>query len=176
MRSLNKPVFYLGTLLCLLGAASAATAALTVIFDNGQAKSLSVFLGPLETAKAENDQPYSERKQLGAADLQSLLPIRSPGFTPGKLKSRTHNVPFARPFFLIGSDEWSQSWLVQHRKALKDLGAVGMLVEATSLEDLRAIASLAEGLPITPASGSDIAKAIGISHYPVGITTERIWQ
>ena len=176
MQSLQKLLFCLVTLLCLLGAASVATAALTVIFDNGQAQSLSVFLGPLATDEAEKDPAYSKSRQLGAADLQSLLPIRSPGLTPGKLRPRAHKVPFARPFFLIGSDGWSQRWLIQHREALKDLGAVGMLVEATSIEDLRVIARLAGGLPITPASGSDIAKAFGISHYPVGITAERIWQ
>ncbi len=56
------------------------------------------------------------------------------------------------------------------------MGAVGLLVEATSIEDLRAIAELADGLPITPASGSDIGKALGISHYPAGISGGRIWQ
>ena len=56
------------------------------------------------------------------------------------------------------------------------MGAVGLLVEATSLEDLRAIAEIADGLPITPASGSDIAKALGIAHYPAGISGGRIWQ
>ena len=56
------------------------------------------------------------------------------------------------------------------------MGALGMLVEASSVEDLRNIARLAEGLPITPASGSDIAKAIGIAHYPFAISGGRIWQ
>ncbi len=163
-------------LLCLLGIASFAAAQLTVIFDTGQAKPLSVFLGPLATGEGENEPADSVSQQLGAADLESLLPIRSPDLTPGKLKFRAHNVPFARPFFLIGSDAWSKRWLVQHRKALKEMGAVGLLVEARSIEDLRAIARLADGLPMTPASGSDIAKAIGIAHYPVGITAEHIWQ
>ena len=176
MRSIPKSVACVVTLLCLLGTASVASAELTVIFDNGQGRPLSDFLGPLKSARAEKDHAYAESRQLGAADLKSLLPIRSPGLTPGKLRPRGHNVPFARPFFLIGSDEWSKRWLVQHRKALKEMGAVGMLVEATSVEDLRAIARLAEGLPITPASGSDIAKAIGMAHYPVGISSERIWQ
>ena len=176
MRSMPKAVACLATLLCLLGTALVASAELTVIFDNGQAMSLSVFLGPLKGARAENERVADKNKQLGAANVQLLLPIRSAGLTPGTLTSRRHSVPFARPFFLIGSGEWSKRWLVQHRKALKEMGAVGMLVEATSLEDLRAIARLAEGLPITPASGSDIAKAIGIAHYPVGISSGRIWQ
>ncbi len=163
-------------LLCLLGTASFASAELTVIFDNGQARPLSDFLGPLDSVKSDKVRSIIDKQQLGAADVQSLLPIRSPGLTPGILNPRAHHVPFARAFFLIGSDAFSKRWLRQHRKALKQMGAVGLLVEATSLEDLRAIAKLADGLPITPASGSDIAKAIGISHYPAGISGGRIWQ
>ncbi len=163
-------------LVCFFGTVSFASAELTVIFDNGQARPLSDFLGPPDSVQPDKVPSYSQKPQLGAADVQSLLPIRSAGLTPGKLTARAHHVPFARAFFLIGSDALSKRWLKQHRKALEQMGAVGLLVEATSLEDLRAIAELADGLPITPASGSDIAKAIGISHYPAGISGGRIWQ
>lgn len=173
---LERPVVCLLLLVCLLGTVSLSSAQLIVIFDNGQAKPLSDFLGPLENAKAEKEPAMVESMLLGAADLENLLPIRSPGLTPGKLRTRVHSVPFARPFFLIGSDQFSKSWLVKHRKALKQMGALGMLVEASSVEDLRDIARLGEGLPITPASGSDIAKAIGITHYPFAISGGRIWQ
>lgn len=153
-----------------------AVAGLTVIFDNGQARPLAEFLGPLKSATTNNERVADKNKQLGAANMQLLLPIRSVGLIPGKVTARAHHVPFARAFFLIGSDDWSKRWLVQHRKTLKDMGAVGMLVEATTTEDLHAIARLADGLPITPASGSAIATAIGIDHYPVGISAGRIWQ
>ena len=176
MTSGEKAFAYLVTLLCLLGMPSLSTAQLTVIFDSGQTRPLSVFLGPLEATETEKEPVAAENTPLGAADLQSLLPIRSAGLTPGKLSTRRHSLPFARPFFLIGSDEFSKRWLLQHRKALKQMGAVGMLVEANSVEDLRDIAALADGLPITPASGTDIAMAIGISHYPLAISGGRIWQ
>ncbi len=173
---LETPVVCLLTLTCLLGTASLGSAQLTVIFDNGQGRPLSDFLGPLEIAKAEKEPAVMESRPLGAADLETLLPIRSPGLIPGKLTTRTHSVPFARPFFLMGSDQFSKRWLVKHRNALKQMGALGMLVEASSVEDLRDIARLAEGLAITPASGSDIARAIGVSHYPFAISGGRIWQ
>jgi len=66
--------------------------------------------------------------------------------------------------------------LQDHRERLNEIGAVGMLVQADSLEDLRVIAKLADGLSILPASGSDIAQALGISHYPVLISTHSIEQ
>lgn len=161
---------------CFLGTASFASAELTVIFDSGQTRPMSDFVGPLGSVQPDKVPSITQKPQLGAADVQSLLPIRSPKLTPGKISPRAHHVPFARAFFLIGSDAFSRRWLKQHRNALKQMGAVGLLVEATSLEDLRAIAELADGLPIIPASGSDIAKAIGIHHYPVAISAGRLWQ
>jgi len=70
----------------------------------------------------------------------------------------------------------SRQWLQDNRDRLKEIGAVGMLVHADSLEDLRVIAELADGLSILPASGSVIAQALGISHYPVLISTHSIEQ
>lgn len=175
IRHIPERLSRLIALLWFLCAFSVAAAELTVILDNGQARPMSDFVGPLSSVQP-NNTPSTEKPQLGAADVQSLLPIRSPGLTPGKISSRAHHVPFARAFFLIGSDAFSKRWLKQHQNALKQMGAVGMLVEATNLEDLRAIAELANGLPITPASGSDVAKALGIRHYPVGISAGRLWQ
>ena len=176
MQSITKRLGCLVVLLVLLGTASIAAVELIVIFDNGQARPLLDFLSPLDAGETDKVPKYPENLQLGAADVELLLPIRSPELTPGKITPREHNVPFARAFFLIGSDTISKRWLKQHRKALKEMGAVGLLVEAATLEDLRAIAEITDGLPVAPASGSDIAKALGIRHYPVGISGGRIWQ
>ena len=110
------------------------------------------------------------------ASPESLLPIQSPGLTPGPVQTRAHDRPFSRPFFLIGSDVHSRQWLQDHRERLKEIGAVGMHVQAETLEDLRVIAELANGLSILPASGSGIAQSLGISHDPVLISTPRIEQ
>ena len=177
IRSIRKTVGCLAPLLWLCGAASLASGELIIIYDNGHARPLSDFLGPLKRAGAKKKERTADKNQLlGAANVQLLLPIRSAGLTVGKVAARPHSVPFARPFFLIGSDPWSKRWLVEHRLALRGLGAVGMLVEATTVENLQDIARLADGLSITPASGSDIANAIGIEHYPVGISAGQIWQ
>ena len=113
---------------------------------------------------------------MGAADPERILPIRSPGLTPGKVEPQDIKRPFARPFFLIGSDGLSREWFGTHRDRLAEIGAVGMLIEAETLDDLRAVAAIAEGLPILPASASDIAEALGLSHYPVLITKDGIEQ
>jgi len=154
-----------------------ASAALTVIYDNGNTQPISPFLDAFESTETTLPQKQEvQRPQLGAADLATLLPIRSPGLTPGPVQPKTHDRPFTRPFFLIGSDALSRQWLLDHLERLKEIGAVGMLVQADTRDDLRTIAELAGGLSIMPASGSDIAKALGISHYPVLISPHGIEQ
>ena len=154
-----------------------AGAALTVIYDSGETQPIAPFLDALESSDITAPRrPTIQPPQLGAADLATLLPIRSPGLTPGPVQPNTHDRPFTRPFFLIGSDNLSRQWLLEHRDRLKEIGAVGMLVQADTLDDLQTIAELAAGLSVMPASASDIAKALGVSHYPVLITPHGIEQ
>ncbi|MCP5443396.1 MAG: integrating conjugative element protein [Chromatiaceae bacterium] len=154
-----------------------AGAALTVIYDSGETQPIAPFLDALESSDITAPRrPTIQPPQLGAADLATLLPIRSPGLTPGPVQPNTHDRPFTRPFFLIGSDNLSRQWLLEHRDRLKEIGAVGMLIQAETLDDLQTIAELAAGLSVMPASASDIAKVLGVSHYPVLITPHGIEQ
>ncbi|MCP5417422.1 MAG: integrating conjugative element protein [Chromatiaceae bacterium] len=166
--------------LSILTAPSLASAALTVIYDSGKTQSLAPFLDVFDEEDKEKGPQISpsppETQALGAADLERLLPIHSAGLTPGRVEPRTLQQPFARPFFLIGSDLFSREWLATHRDRLVEIGAVGMLVEAETLDDLQAIAKIAQGLPILPASANDIAEALDLAHYPVLITKDGIEQ
>jgi integrating conjugative element protein (TIGR03765 family) len=165
-----KGIVIAGVLLPVL-----AQAELTVIYDSGRTQPIAPFLKAFEADDASALQrPVIAPPPVSAADPKTWLPIQSPGLTPGEVEARSHERPFARPFFLIGSDTRSRQWLQDNRDRLKALGAVGMLVQADTLEDLRVIADLAQGLPILPASASDIAKALGITHYPVVITAHGI--
>lgn len=152
-----------------------ARAELTVIHDSGNTQPIAPFLEVFQTHDGLPQQSQVPTGlQLGAADPKAWLPIQSPGLTPGPVRPRAHDRPFTRPFFLIGSDTRSRQWLQAHRDRLKEIGAVGMLVQAETMDDLRTIARLADGLSILPASGSDIAKALGISHYPVLVSAHGI--
>ena len=70
----------------------------------------------------------------------------------------------------------SKQWLIENRERLKEIGAVGMLVQADTIADLRSIAEISAGLSIMPASATDIADALKLSHYPVLITAHGIEQ
>ena len=118
-----------------------AGAALTGIYDSGDTQPIAPFLDAFESSEISAPQrPAIQSPQLGAADLASLLPIRSPGLTPGPVQPKTHDRPFARPFFLIGSDSFSRQWLLEHRERLKEIGALGMLVQVDTMDDLQATA------------------------------------
>lgn len=165
-----------GAIACLL-IPFTVKAALTVIYDSGQTEPLAPYLEVFDTNDTlPQHSPVIARSPLGAADPKAWLPLRSPGLTPGPVPTRSHDRPFTRPLFLIGSDARSRQWLQTHRDRLKAIGAVGMLVQADTPDDLRTIARLADGLSILPASGSDLAKALGISHYPVLISAHGIEQ
>jgi len=153
-----------------------AQAELTVIYDSGNTQPLAPFLEVIEDIEAPQQQPAPTNNQLGAADLKTLLPIKSPGLSPGPIQPQAVKHPFIRPFFLIGSDPLSRQWLSQHRDRLLEIGAVGMLVQVETAADLETIAKIGQGLQIMPASGSDIAYALGIKHYPVLVSKEGIEQ
>ena len=175
------PVLCTTVLLLSLGMPVSAGSALTVIYDSGETYSLAPFLEVFDEDADRRDGPQANPippspPAMGAAELERLLPIRSPGLTPGRVEPLDIKRPFARPFFLIGSDDLSREWFATHRDRLAEIGAVGMLVQAETLDDLHAIAAIADGLPILPASASDIAAALGLVHYPVLITKDGIEQ
>ena len=165
----------LGFVLLALGFGPARSQ-LEVIFDNGRTKPLAPYLEPLAPAPGKPPSSMPATPSLGAADPANLLPIRSPGLSPGPVQARAHARAQLRPFFMIGADARSRKWLVRHRAHLVSIGAVGLLVAADSQQDLRVIARLAKDLAITPASGSDLARVLGIEHYPVLITARGISQ
>lgn len=155
---------------------SPARSQLEVIFDNGRTQPLAPYLEALDPGPEKSPSTPPATPSLGAADPANLLPIRSPGLSPGPVRSRTHLRPQLGPFFMIGADARSRKWLVRRRAHLVSIGAVGLLVAADSEQDLRTIARLAKGLAITPASGSDLARVLGLEHYPVLITASGISQ
>lgn len=164
-------------LLAVAVSSHVARAELDVIYDSGATRPLAPLF---EVFGEPPDRSPREPAHLGAADVAHLVPIRSPGLTPGPVPTRSlvlpHRGTISRPLFLIGSDARSRQWLIDHRDRLQAIGAVGMLVQAESVADVKAVAALARGLPVLPASADDIARALGIRHIPVLISRRGIEQ
>ena len=157
---------------------SSAIADLVVLYDSGQSWPIDRYLAPILNRKSDRPGTGGTRPnpQPGPADLDMLLPVRSPSLSPGRVAARAFDALVPTAFFMIGSDARSLRWLTTHRAYLKRQGAIGLLVDASDEKDLNAVANAADGLPITPASGEDIASALAIKHYPIAVTEGRIWQ
>ncbi|PBQ09392.1 integrating conjugative element protein [Pseudomonas syringae] len=105
-----------------------------------------------------------------------ILPIHSSHLSPGKIASRALNMPGLRPFFLVGDDPRSLTWLRQRAAELQELGAAGLAVEVADTEALAQIRAAAPGITILPVNGNDIATRLQIEHYPVLITATSLEQ
>ena len=176
-------------LLLSLAVGPNARAGLTVIYDNGQTRPIAPLLDPLlveetpSTDPAENASLNPSAKH-GPATLSNLLPVRSPGLRVGNITASSLNPDVLarlaqgnpRPFFFFLADTVSLQWLALHRHTLKHLGAVGLLIQAETEADVRQVADVAQGLPMTLGSGGDLAAALGIDRYPVLITRDGIRQ
>jgi integrating conjugative element protein (TIGR03765 family) len=164
------------TTLSLLTLSRGYAAPLTVIYDSGDTQSLAPYLEIFGESVGAETSDAEFVPALGAADIKHLLPIRSPRLTPGVVAPRAISRPFAAPVFFVGSDPRSERWLIRHRARLARLGAVGLVVEVPDTAALHRLVTLARGLTLLPASGSDLAQHLGLEHYPVLITQEGVTQ
>ncbi len=77
---------------------------------------------------------------------------------------------------VIGDDEASRAWLRRRAAALRERGAVGLVVKVETVQALARLRALAPGLPLAPVSGDDLAERLGLRHYPALITATGIEQ
>jgi len=103
-----------------------------------------------------------------------MLPVRSARLSPGEEPRRVIRAPGLSPLFLVGDDDRSRTWLRQRHQTLRELRAVGLVVNVTTPDALSALRRLAPGLMLSPASGDDLAQRLGLRHYPVLITATGI--
>ncbi|EBY2574009.1 integrating conjugative element protein [Enterobacter hormaechei] len=111
-----------------------------------------------------------------ALDESRLLPVVTHNLHPGQQPRLALNLPGMTPLFLIGDDPLSTEWLRQHREALKNLHATGLVVNVTTLARLIALRATAPELTLLPVSADDMAKHLPITAYPVLITDKGLEQ
>jgi len=168
--------------LCLVPLA--ATAALTVVYDSGDTRSIAPYIAVFDTDalnQMQQPSPMGQNEHSALVPEPVLqLPIRTPQVSPGPVDPQPLPLPagvaLPRPFFLVGADKLSRDWLALHRDRLIEIQAIGMLVDADTADDVAAIKAIANGLPILPASASDIVAPLQITHIPVLISERGIEQ
>jgi len=158
--------------------AQTASAPLIVVEDRGgdSARPYYQSLNP-QPDQATPSAPMPAPRVGNAADAEAaMLPVRSTQLSPGEVQRRVIRAPGLTALFLIGDDERSRAWLRQRQATLRELQAVGLVVNVESMAALTALRRLAPGLTLSPASGDDLAQRLGLRHYPVLITATGVEQ
>ena len=165
-------------LLAVVPPALRASEPLIVVEDRGGASALPYYEALNLQPRANRSTPRIELPRVPnhAFDEAAMLPVRSAKLTPGTVARRAIEAPGLRPFVVIGDDEPSQSWLRRHAAALRELGAVGLVVNVETMQGLERLRALVPGVPLAPVSGDDLAERLGLQHYPALITATGIEQ
>ncbi|CAH6383769.1 integrating conjugative element protein [Pantoea agglomerans] len=148
----------------------AALADLNVIADLGGQSTQAIF----EAVNRQDTPPVTAAvPEQGEA---AMLPVITPELTPGNVTPRTLQLPGIGALFIIGDDSYSRQWLKQNARQLAARNAVGLIVNVESMASLEALRDLAPGLQLAPSSGSELARRLQVSHYPVLITDSGLSQ
>lgn len=154
---------------------------LTVVADHGGESARPYFVAIKDAGVDEREgyapnmggqtaptQPYGE---------QDMLPVTSEVLSPGRVSERALDLPGGfTPIFLIGDDELSHQWLVQRGDILRDMNAVGLVVQVQDEASLQRLRDEAQGLELRPVSGDGLANRLDLQYYPVLISQRGIEQ
>ncbi|WP_145479741.1 integrating conjugative element protein [Yersinia similis] len=154
-------------------------AELTVVADLG-GEPTTVYFDSINNQEAVSTPEKKEVTTIvppsAPLSVSAMLPVNTPELTPGKVDARILNLEGILPIFIIGDDESSRRWLTLRLNTLVQLNAVGLVVNITREEAFNDLKEHAEGLTLLPVSGSDLAKRLGLSHYPVLLTEKGMEQ
>ncbi|MNG69122.1 hypothetical protein D3C73_775910 [compost metagenome] len=106
----------------------------------------------------------------------AVLPVTTPELTPGPVEGRPLQLPGIGALFIVGDDDESRLWLQTNAEQLKSRHAAGLVVNVSNLPALQALREMAPGVPMAPASGSELARRLQLSKYPVLITDTGLSQ
>ncbi|MFG1304678.1 integrating conjugative element protein [Xanthobacter autotrophicus] len=159
--------------------ALAQSSPLIVVEDHGGVSALPYYgaLNPPPKQGAPDVPPAVRPPPVGKpASEADMLPVRSERLSPGEEPRRVLQAPGLTPIFLIGDDSRSRAWLMERGSVLRDLNAIGLVVNVETAAALASLRKLAVGLRLAPVSGDDLARRLGLTHYPVLITATGIEQ
>lgn len=155
-------------------------AALNVIADLGGESTAPLF----DAINNENNE-FTPPRSLNStetsaypapADISDMLPVTTPEMQAGKVVSRELNLTGMTPVFMVGDDALSREWLTLRRDELKRRHATGLVVNVSDKAALAELQQLIPGVTLLPASASEIARRLQLSHYPVLITSTGLAQ
>lgn len=160
----------------LLLTSFSSEASLTVVGDLGGESTAPFF----DAINAGSEQPEESAPELplppASLSISDMLPVSTPEMSPGAVASRPLNLPGMPPIFVLGDDASSRQWLRQHAEVLSHMQATGMVISVRDAQGLNALRQLAPAVSMVPVSGGDLARRLGLKHYPALITATGISQ
>lgn len=119
------------------------------------------------------DQPIPQLIKRNVREQR--FPIRSE-MQVGIVHPHANDKQVPRPFFIIGTDEYSTEWLKANHEYLKQINARGLITNVDSSNDIDALRSLVNGIPIDAMPVDAIAETFELNYYPVLVLQEEITQ
>lgn len=164
-------------LMCAVGVSTVGYTTLTVVGSLG-GEPTDAYFDAVNAQSGEFTLPESlDLPSIPARVSVALaLPVNTPELTPGTVTSRSLNLPGMPAVFVIGDDDLSRQWLTQRGGDLKRLNATGFVVNVTSLARLKDLQSRLPDNEMVPVSGSDLARRLQLTHYPLIITEKGLAQ
>ncbi|AIC21855.1 hypothetical protein EY04_23960 [Pseudomonas chlororaphis] len=156
---------------CLALPFSSVASPLIVVADQGGASALPYYQDLIPEPTGQEAMQQNMGVQGAGA-----FPVQSTQLTPGSVQGRVINAPGLQPMFLVGDDELSKTWLSQHREHLKQIQAVGIVINVANAERFAEVSRWAADLKLVPAPANELAGRLSIRHYPVLITATAIQQ
>lgn len=155
---------------------TAALANLNVIADVGGEDASPYFEG-INRQEGAQSSPVVPPAPASPADTEAaVLPVATPELTPGDVADRPLQLPGIGALFIVGDDDASRIWLQVNAEQLKSRHAAGLVVNVSNQPALQVLRELAPGVPMAPASGSELARRLQLAHYPVLITDTGLSQ
>jgi integrating conjugative element protein (TIGR03765 family) len=153
--------------------------AVVVLYDDGQGVSIAPYKKQimLERQEFNRIKQKAQRGQPRLSQQKTNVKHSKTNMKPGKVAARKIKKPaLINPLFIVGADKYSLKWLKANRKQLKKIGAVGLVVNIKSQNQLKQLQSVGGDVQMIAMSANMIAQQLKLKRYPVLITKTGIEQ
>lgn len=175
----HDALWILWVLLFLMGTAQADTVISqqrpTIVYERRSTISAQPYYQRLKRNDRGSDAVVTTPDGAGVQALADRLPLSPSQLRVGQPQMKS--VPgLITPLFILGMDEVSLSWFGRAAQGLSEMGARGIVVQASDRSAWRALQRRAReaGIDLMLLEGDAIARGYGISTYPTVLVNPQL--
>lgn len=132
-----------------------------------QKETLERQLQQLDKMTANDLTAFVRRNEPTLTMMPIIYPLYTTQLTPGLPEVKRVNTLLSHPFFLVGTDSQSKAWLQKHYEELKEVHAIGYVVNIDNENKMRQLQELTPEVHLYVMPIDDIATILHLQHYPV---------